>query len=389
MKHMTATLFTIGIFMFSVVGFCGFQEDVTKLQQDLMQKRRTVKSQDEMTQLRETYQQACREILARYDLAGLDEQGKKTAAAMLIETQQYQKSLDLILPFADRKDASDGDLALAAASYLGLDNIDTGLSYLDRMNREEATFQQACMQQAMMRIQADDPGGALQFLERLRATRSLVGQPRIQVLTMMTMALRETGQFKRGSEILEDEARSSQVPQRSREELGRMSRRLRLVGSKAKNLHGVSEWLNSDPVDFSDGNGTPVVAVFYRGDLVKNSQILQLVRSVANEYEKDAVKVVYVTITNDPTRTSTLGTGAPKVPAQELEQIKADIESVGISSPVAVLTDVTSWRNYHVSEMPEVVLIDGKGIIQGVYWPPIQPVQLERALRKLPAPASN
>jgi len=382
MKHIMTRLLTIGLFMFTMVGFCGFQEDVTKLQQDLLEKRKEVKSQDEMNRLREEYQKACREILERYDLAGLDEQGKKTATAMLIETQQYDKALELILPFADREEAGDGDLALAAASYLGVENVDAGLSYLDRMNREGNIYQQACMQQAMMRIQADDPGGALQFLERLTATKSLVGQPRIQVLTMMVMAYRQTGQFKLAADMLQAEARSSQVPQRSREELGRMSRRLQLVGTKAKKLHGVSKWLNGDPVDFSSGNGTPIVAFFYRGNL-QNSEILQLVRSVVAECEAGSTNLVYVTITNEPAKTSTLGTGAPVVPEQELEQIRANMQSLGVGSPVAVLTDVTSWRNYHVSEIPQVVLIDGSGTIQGVFWPPIQPIELDRALREL------
>ena len=371
----------VTLFIFTVAAMAGLKEDLDALRTTTSEQRRSIKTESEMKGLAGSYMAACREILSRYDLSALETEDRRLAAGVLLEIRDYQRALDLMLPVAEGEHATDMDRGLVAAALFGTDSVEQGLQFLDRMNREENPYLQACMQESALRIQRDEPADALLFLKRLLGSASVTGSQRMEVIRMATLAYSQTGQVDAAADMLRVESRNRRGPRSMREEMKKMRRRLLLIGKPAADLHGVGAWIHGDPVQLSASTGIPKVAVFLHRDMFRSPVMLQLL-ALSRELGPEKLQLLIVTQVDEPEQTSTLGTGAPDVAEAERNRIITVSQEAGLSAcPMAVLTDVTSFWAYNVSAMPQIIVIDGAGMIRDVLWPPLLATQIDRSIR--------
>ena len=116
-------------------------------------------------------------------------------------------------------------------------------------------------------------------------------------------------------------------------------------------FQGISQWLNSEPLTVADLKGSVVLIQFWTFSCINCQRTLPYVTKWNSQYEAQGLKVV--------------GVHTPEFPFEkEINNVKAALTDHGITYPVPIDNDFSTWRAYDNHYWPHLFLADRDGVVQ-------------------------
>lgn len=117
---------------------------------------------------------------------------------------------------------------------------------------------------------------------------------------------------------------------------------------KASEIGGIKQWFNSEPLAISQLKGKVVLVDFWTYSCINCIRTLPHVESWYEKYKDQGLVVI--------------GVHSPEFPFEgKPENVEAAIKKFGITYPVAMDNDFTTWKNFHNQYWPAHYLIDRNG----------------------------
>lgn len=116
-------------------------------------------------------------------------------------------------------------------------------------------------------------------------------------------------------------------------------------------FQGISQWLNSEPLTVADLKGSVVLIQFWTFSCINCQRTLPYITKWNSQYAAQGLKVV--------------GVHTPEFPFEkEINNVKAALTDHGITYPVPIDNDFTTWRAYDNHYWPHLFLADREGVMQ-------------------------
>ena len=116
-------------------------------------------------------------------------------------------------------------------------------------------------------------------------------------------------------------------------------------------FQGISQWLNSEPLTVADLKGSVVLIQFWTFSCINCQRTLPYITKWNSQYAAQGLKVV--------------GVHTPEFPFEkEINNVKAALTDHGITYPVPIDNDFTTWRAYDNHYWPHLFLADREGVVQ-------------------------
>ena len=124
--------------------------------------------------------------------------------------------------------------------------------------------------------------------------------------------------------------------------------RIANIAVQAPEIDGIKQWFNSNPLTISQLKGKVVLVDFWTYSCINCIRTLPYVESWYEKYKGQGLVVI--------------GVHAPEFPFEgKPENVEPAIRKFGITYPVAMDNDFTTWKNYHNQYWPAHYLIDRNG----------------------------
>ena len=138
----------------------------------------------------------------------------------------------------------------------------------------------------------------------------------------------------------------------------------------APNFVGISNWLNSGPLNLADLRGKVVLVDFWTYGCVNCTRTLPHVTRLYDTYQDRGLVVV--------------GIHTPEFPFEKVtSNVQTAIKRHGIKYPVAQDNDYATWNAYHNQYWPAQYIIDRNGTIVFEHAGEGQYDEMERMIQKL------
>ena len=138
----------------------------------------------------------------------------------------------------------------------------------------------------------------------------------------------------------------------------------------APNFVGISNWLNSGPLNLVDLRGKVVLVDFWTYGCINCTRTLPHVSRLYDTYKDRGLVVV--------------GIHTPEFPFEKLtSSVQTAIKRHGIKYPVAQDNDYATWNAYHNQYWPAQYIIDRNGTIVFEHAGEGQYGEIERTIQKL------
>jgi thiol-disulfide isomerase/thioredoxin len=116
-------------------------------------------------------------------------------------------------------------------------------------------------------------------------------------------------------------------------------------------FQGISQWLNSKPLNIADLKGNVVLIQFWTFACINCQRTLPYITRWHRTYESKGLKVV--------------GIHTPEFPYEkQVGNIKQALKKHGITYPVPVDNDYQTWKAYNNEYWPHLFLADKQGVIR-------------------------
>lgn len=116
-------------------------------------------------------------------------------------------------------------------------------------------------------------------------------------------------------------------------------------------FQGISQWLNSEPLTVADLKGSVVLIQFWTFSCINCQRTLPYITKWNSQYAAQGLKVV--------------GVHTPEFPFEkEINNVKAALTEHGITYPVPIDNDFTTWKAYDNHYWPHLFLADREGVVQ-------------------------
>ncbi|MGB3299589.1 MAG: thioredoxin family protein [Phormidesmis sp.] len=116
-------------------------------------------------------------------------------------------------------------------------------------------------------------------------------------------------------------------------------------------FQGISQWLNSEPLRVLDLKGSVVLIQFWTFACINCQRTLPYVTAWHGQYAAQGLKVI--------------GIHTPEFAFErEVGNIEAALAQHGITYPVPLDDDFTTWRAYNNKYWPHLFLADRQGVVQ-------------------------
>ncbi len=116
-------------------------------------------------------------------------------------------------------------------------------------------------------------------------------------------------------------------------------------------FQGISQWLNSKPLNIADLKGNVVLIQFWTFACINCQRTLPYITRWHKTYESKGLKVV--------------GVHTPEFPYEkQVGNIKQALKKHGITYPVPVDNDYQTWKAYNNEYWPHLFLADKQGVIR-------------------------
>src|SRR5262245_30513596 len=138
----------------------------------------------------------------------------------------------------------------------------------------------------------------------------------------------------------------------------------------APNFVGISNWLNSGPINLADLRGKVVLVDFWTYGCINCTLTLPHVTRLYDTYQNRGLVVV--------------GIHTPEFPFEKVTgDVQTAIKRHGIKYPVALDNDYATWNAYHNQYWPAQYIIDRNGTIVFEHAGEGQYDEIERTIQKL------
>ena len=114
---------------------------------------------------------------------------------------------------------------------------------------------------------------------------------------------------------------------------------------------GTGEWINSEPLKLSELRGRVVLIEFWTFGCINCRSTLPFVKSWADRYREKGLTVI--------------GVHSPEFDEERnVEHLRREVASLGISYAVVTDNDFQTWNAYKVEAWPTIFLLDKQGRIR-------------------------
>jgi cytochrome c biogenesis protein CcdA/thiol-disulfide isomerase/thioredoxin len=154
------------------------------------------------------------------------------------------------------------------------------------------------------------------------------------------------------------------------EELGALRGHGLTIGSKAPEITGIAQWINSPPLTLEELKGKVVLIDFWTYSCINCLRTLPYLKNWYADYKNEGFVII--------------GVHTPEfVFEKNFDNVSAAVKHLGIEYPVALDNDYKTWQAYHNNYWPAHYLIDQNGIIRMVHYGEGSYVETENAIREL------
>jgi len=138
----------------------------------------------------------------------------------------------------------------------------------------------------------------------------------------------------------------------------------------APNFVGISNWLNSGPLNLADLHGKVILVDFWTYGCINCARTLPHVTRLYDAYKDRGLVVV--------------GVHTPEFPFEKVtSNVQTAVKRHGIKYPVAQDNDYATWNAYHNQYWPAQYIIDRNGTIVFEHAGEGQYDKIERTIQKL------
>lgn len=141
------------------------------------------------------------------------------------------------------------------------------------------------------------------------------------------------------------------------------------VKVKAPKFKGIKDWINSKPLKLEDLKGKVILIDFWTYTCINCLRSLPYVKKWQQKYKKDGLVVI--------------GVHSPEFEFEKKpDNVKKAVKELGIKFPVAVDSDMETWRAFDNMFWPAKYIIDKNGFIVEVNFGEGQYKQTEETIQK-------
>ena len=379
MKNRLIVLFLLaGVSFFA---FAGLNEDYQALQRQFMKRRNMVRSQADMDKLGADRIAALNKLLNRYKGKTLTEDEKMTMAEIFLSLDKLQDAWGVLQKVKNPLEP-EKYRAMCVRALFGLKKDTAAQHYLDKMNRQSQYYGMVNLGRAMSLIKMGKEKDAEQYLKNVIGVLTLQDRYRAFALNTLVSYYEDNGRHMLAMRVLQKASKDTTYSARARQEMKSLLAGLGKIGRGAVNLQNIAQRLNGQVPSVFKEKGKLVILNFFAPWNGLSRASLPWFNSLYMKYRDKGLVLIgvtrlYGTYSDGKTRASSIT--KPK----ELQLISSFVKSRNILFPVAVLEKDDSFRDYAVSGLPHIVLIDKTGVIRRVFIGMFSRKSLEKAVHTL------
>jgi thiol-disulfide isomerase/thioredoxin len=139
---------------------------------------------------------------------------------------------------------------------------------------------------------------------------------------------------------------------------------------------GAGDWINSEPVKLRDLRGRVVLIEFWTFGCYNCRNTVPFVKGWHNRYRDKGLTII--------------GVHSPEFDEErDVENLRRQVASLGISYPVVTDNDYQTWKAYNVEAWPTIFLLDKQGRIRWMHVGEGAYDETERLIQELLAETSG
>ncbi len=379
MKNKLIVLFLLA--GFSLFAFAGLNEDYQALQRQFMKRRNMVRSQADMDKLGADRVAALNKLLNRYKGKKLTENERMTMAEIYLSLDKLQDAWTFLQKVRNPVD-SEKYKAMCARALFGLKKDAEAQHYLDKMNRQSQYYGMVNLGRAMSLMKEGKDSDAVPYLQNVINVLTLRDRYRAFALNSLISFYENNGKHGMAMRLLQKAEKDNTYSARVRQEMKNLAAGMDKIGHNAVNLQNVVQRFNRQVPPIYQEKGKVVILDFFApwNGLCRAS--FPWFNDLYMKYRDKGLILIgvtrlYGTYSDGKVREKSI------TAVKELSLISSFLKSRKISFPVAVLNKDDSFRDYAVSGLPHVVLIDKKGVIRRVFIGMYSRKSFEKALETL------
>lgn len=347
------------------IAYAGLNEDYKVLQQQFMKKRMMVRSQADMNKLTTERTLALKNLIVKYKGRKLADNEQMTMAEVFMSVDELAPAWDILKTVSSPVDPEKYN-AMCSRALFGLGKDAMAIKYLEKLNHQGQFYGMVNFGRAMSLLKDGKDNDAFPYLKNVVGVLMLKDVYRVYAIQGMVNHYEDKGKHDEAMKLLTRYVKDSTFSGKARLELSNTEKAMTMTGKPAMNLQYIIRGFNGKaPVVFQE-KGKVVVLDFFATWSAPCRNAMPSLSQLYLKYRDKGLDVIGVTMlygyyADGKTREKDI-TGM-----REATLVADFVKSLKASYPMVLLGKEDSLRDYMVTGMPHVVLIDKKGTIRRVF----------------------
>ena len=363
------------------IAYAGLNEDYQVLQQQFMKKRMLVRSQTDMNKLSVERTLALKNLVTEYKGKKLADNEQMTMAEILMYVEDLGSAWDILKTVSSPAEPEKYN-AMCARALFGLEKDAMALKYLEKLNHQGQFYGMVNFGKAMSLLKDGKDNEAIPYLKNVVGVLILRDTYRVYAVQGLVNHYEAEGKHDEAMKLLAKYAKDSTFSGKARLELINTEKAMAMTGKSAMNLRNIVRGFNGSAPVVLQEKGKVIVLDFFAPWSAPCRAAIPSLSELYFKYRDKGLDVIGVTALYGYYADGK--TTEQEIPAMREATLLADfVKSLKASYPMLLLGKEGSLRDYMVTGLPHVVLIDKKGTIRRVFTGIYRKQSLEEAVKAL------